>query len=171
MVPQIWPFLTSADPRDHPSSYLPLGAAPLPVAPFPMPLPAAAPGVLTGGPPLVPGAPVRIAPPCSCIFCDSLFTLPGLFMLPSALPRPAGVCARAEPATERANRLASVSVFMDMAFSPERLVSRSGNPMPSTTRSFGSKQLLMKPPVNLARSRYGAATHTDITTSAANWVA
>jgi hypothetical protein len=78
--------------------HLPLGAAPLPVAPLPVPLPAGAPGVLTGGPPVVPGpVPVLTVPvliellPPSMDFWELLFTEPGLFMLPSALPPPAAV--------------------------------------------------------------------------------
>lgn len=98
--------------------YLPLGAAPLPVAPLPVPLPAGAPGVLTGGPPLVPGpVPVRIEPlPPSIAFSELLFTEPGLFMLPVALPPPAAVWAPAAPENASVRAAAKVSVFIDMVF-------------------------------------------------------
>ena len=54
---------------------------------------AGAPGVLTGAPPVVPGpVPVLIVPvPVPIDFSELLFTLPGLFMLPSELPPPAAV--------------------------------------------------------------------------------
>ena len=102
-------------------SYLPLGAAPLPVAPLPDPLPAGAPGVLTGGPPLVPGpVPVVIDPvPVPMDFSELLFTEPGLFILPSALPPPAAVCATAAPETASVSAVAKVSVFIDMDVPPD----------------------------------------------------
>ncbi|GAN46190.1 hypothetical protein ME121_0193 [Methylobacterium sp. ME121] len=99
--------------------YLPLGAAPLPVAPFPMLLPAGAPGVLTRGPPLVPGAiPEPVEPVRSAAFSELLFTLPGLFILPSVRPPPAGVCARTDPERASENSVARLSVRVNMGISP-----------------------------------------------------
>ncbi|MCJ2123131.1 hypothetical protein [Methylobacterium sp. J-077] len=54
-------------------------------------------------------------------FCDGLFTLPGLFMLPSALPPPAGVWAKATPVTATTSAAARASAFIDMAFSSGRI--------------------------------------------------
>jgi hypothetical protein len=70
------------------------------------------------GPPVAPGtAPVSIElPPRSIDFSELLFTLPGLFILPSVLPPPEGVCASAAPERATVRAAARLSDFIDIAF-------------------------------------------------------
>jgi hypothetical protein len=51
-------------------------------------------------------------------FSELLFTEPGLFMLPSALPPPAAVCATAAPEIASVSAAARVSVFIGMDVPP-----------------------------------------------------
>ena len=51
----------------------------------------------------------------SIAFSELLFTLPGLFRLPSALPPPAGVCARDAPVSDRMPALSGVALICVLA--------------------------------------------------------
>lgn len=94
----------------------PLEPVPVPVPMLPLEVLPAAPGA-AGAMPVPVVAPVADPVERSMLFSELLFTLPGLFMLPSALPPPAAVCDRAAPERATVSAAASAKVLDLMAVS------------------------------------------------------